>query len=220
MLAPGIITFLKKLEKHNDRSWFEANRPEYEMARASFMDFVAEVIKGLAAFEPALGELEPGQCVFRINRDVRFSKNKNPYKNNMSAYFNRAGKKGNGAGYYIHIQPGGSFAAAGIWQPEAPDLSRIRQEIDYNLADWKKIVESRSFRKTFSAGIGHNDTLSRPPKGYTEDNPAIEYLKLKSFETSAPFTDAATTQKDFTKTVVGIFRSLQPFTAFLNHALD
>ena len=220
MLQPQILKFLKDLEKNNDRSWFEANRSRYENAKADFLSFVDELIPVLAKFDPSLSELIGKNCTFRINRDVRFSKNKAPYKNNMSAYFNRAGKKGTGAGYYVHVQPGRCFVAAGIWQPEAADLSKIRQEIDYNFGDWKKIINAAAFKKTFAAGIEKNDTLMRPPKGYNDDNPALEFLKLKSFIASRSFTEEEVMQKDYVKQVAASFKAVKPMIDFINGALD
>ncbi len=220
MLPAHIFRFLKDLQKNNDRSWFEAHRPQYENAKAGFLIFTQEVIKGISKFDPPIGELVAKNCTFRINRDVRFSKNKAPYKNNMSAYFNKAGKKGNGAGYYIHIQPGASFAAAGIWQPEPGDLSKIRQEIDYNFVEWKKIINGPAFKKLFPNGIDATDSLIRPPKGYDEDNPAIDFLKLKSFVVRSPIEEASTTSKTFAKDVAKAFQAMQPMINFLNRALD
>ncbi len=136
--------------------------------------------------------------MFRINRDVRFSKDKSPYKNNMAGYFNVDGKKGNGAGYYLHIEPGKSFAAGGIWMPEPKDLIKIRQEIDYSFDDWKKIITNTSFKKTFTEGI-KGEALVRPPKGYDEDNPAIQFIKQKSFIVTKSFTDARGAKQNICK---------------------
>lgn len=220
MVPAHILKFLKDLQKNNERTWFEANRPRYEMAKADFLIFTQDVIAGIAKFDLPIGELLAKNCTFRINRDVRFSKNKAPYKNNMSAYFNKAGKKATGAGYYIHIQPGASFAAAGIWQPEPTELSGIRQEIDYNFDEWKKIFSNATFKKHFPSGIDQTDSLVRPPKGYSEDNPAIEALKLKSYVVRRSFTDAETAAKDFTKEVAKTFQSVKPLIDFLNRAGD
>lgn len=220
MLQPHVLKFLKDLQKNNDRTWFETNRNRYENAKANFLAFVEEVIPAIAKFDPSLSELVGKNCTFRINRDVRFSKNKAPYKNNMSAYFNKAGKKGNGAGYYVHVQPGRCFVAAGIWQPEAADLAKIRQEIDYNFNDWKKILNASTFKKTFVEGVEKNDTLVRPPKGYDDDNPALGFLKLKSFIVSRSFTEEEVMQKDYVKQVAGSFKTVKPVIDFINGALD
>jgi uncharacterized protein (TIGR02453 family) len=130
-----------------------------------------------------------------------------------------AGKNGLGAGYYLHIEPGKSFAAGGIWVPEPTVLAGIRQEIDYNFAGWKKITESKNFKKTFTEGIRSNDTLVRPPKGYDENNPAIKFLKMKSFIVSKPFADADLQHKNFVGDVAKTFSSMKPLIDFLNTAL-
>lgn len=219
MLQPTSIKFLKDLKKNNNRSWFEEHRKQYETARADFMARVESLVTAISKFDPPIGRLSAKECVFRINRDVRFSKDKSPYKNNMACYFNHAGKNGLGAGYYLHIEPGNSFAAGGIWAPGPQVLAGIRQEIDYNFAGWKKIIENKDFKTTFTEGIKSNGILVRPPKGYDEDNPAIGYLKMKSFIVTVPLTDADLTGKNLIPAVAGAFKKMKPFIDFLNTAL-
>lgn len=216
----SILHFLAKLQLHNDRSWFEAKRQDYENARAAFLISVEEMIRELGKFEPAIGNLQPKNCVFRINRDVRFSKDKRPYKNNMAAYFNKDGKAGEGAGYYMHIEPGKSFIGAGIWVPESKILQNIRQELDYNFPAFQKIISRSGLKKHFPAGITQTDKLLRPPKGYDAENPAIEFLKLKSFLFSKTYTDAELMDKSWVKSAAAAFKSLKSFIDFLNRALD
>jgi uncharacterized protein (TIGR02453 family) len=220
MIEKKLIQFLQSLQKNNNRAWFEEHRGEYEYAKSSFLVFVEQVIKSISTFDPSVANLLAKDCTFRINRDVRFSKDKRPYKNNMSAYFNRAGKKGAGAGYYIHIEPGASFAAAGIWMPEPGDLAKIRQEIDYNLPEWKKIIQGAAFKKRFPGGLDQNESLQRPPKGYAEDNPAIAFLKMKHFVVRKSFTDAEIADKSFVKEVNKTFGALKPMIDFINRSLD
>ncbi len=219
MLQSSTIHFLKNLKKNNNKPWFEGHRKEYEYARSDFFNLVNELIKAISQFDAPISQLAVKDCVFRINRDVRFSKDKKPYKNNMACYFNREGKKGSGAGYYLHIEPGHSMAAGGIWMPETQVLSSIRQEIDYNLGDWKKIIEHKDFRKKFIEGVKSEDILVRPPKGYEEKNPAIQYLKMKSFIVSRSFADKDVQDKDFIKEIAGTFKTMKPFIDFLNTAL-
>ena len=219
MLQPSILKFLKDLAKNNNKAWFDEHRPQYETAKTDFYALVEKLIPAIARFDEPIGRLLVKQCVFRINRDVRFSKNKAPYKSNMACYFNQAGKNGLGAGYYLHIEPGKSFAAGGIWVPEPSVLAGIRQEIDYNFADWKKIIENKKFKKTFIEGLRSNEKLVRPPKGYDENNPAIEYLKMKSFIVSTPFADVDLQDKKFVDEVANTFKSIKPLIDFLNTAL-
>jgi len=219
MLQSSTINFLRNLQKNNNRPWFEEHRTAYDEARADFFNLVEELIKRIAQFDAHIGRLAVKDCVFRINRDVRFSKDKRPYKNNMACYINREGKKGNGAGYYLHIEPGQSFAAGGIWMPEPAVLAGIRQEIDYNFVEWEKIINHKDFKKTFTKGVNSEEVLVRPPKGYDEDNPAINYLKMKSFTVSRSFTDKNVQDKDFVKEVTDTFKTMKPFIDFLNTAL-
>lgn len=219
MLQSSSLKFLKDLKKNNNKSWFDANRKNYEQAKEDFLSLVETLITAIAAFDPPIAALKPKECTFRINRDVRFSKDKSPYKNNIAAYFNRNGKKSNGAGYYLHIEPGNSFAAGGIWMPEAKDLAKIRQEIDYSFDDWKKISGNANFKKMFTQGV-KGESLTRPPKGYEETNPAIEFLKRKSFIVSRPFTDTEVQSKTFTKDVAVTFKTMKPLIDFLNAAVE
>ena len=130
MIEKSTIEFLNKLSKHNNRDWFEKNRPAYENAKNNFKEFIDGVLISTTKFDPAIKNLESKNCIFRINRDVRFSKNKAPYKNNFGASISPGGKKSFSAGYYIQVQPGASFIAGGMWQPPTLQLNAIRQEID------------------------------------------------------------------------------------------
>lgn len=219
MLQSSTLKFLKDLKKNNNKPWFEAHRKQFESSKADFFSMVGQVIKAISMFDKPIGRLEAKNCTFRINRDVRFSKNKAPYKNNMAAYFNKDGKKGLGSGYYLHIEPGKSFVAGGIWMPEPAILAGIRQEIDYSFDEWKKIVESNAFKKIFPEGIT-GDTLTRPPKGYEETNPAIEYIKRKSFIVTMSFTDPEVQSKNFVRDVAKTFQAMKPLIDFLNIVVE
>jgi uncharacterized protein (TIGR02453 family) len=220
MIQKNTLGFLKLLRDNNNKPWFDAHKKQYEEARAAFIQSVESIIAALSEIDGDIGNLTPKECLFRINRDVRFSKDKRPYKNNMSAYFNKAGKKGNGAGYYVHAEPGQSFIAAGIWMPAPEDLAKIRQEIDYNFDEWKQITGSRGFKKQFEKGIDKSNSLVRPPKGYEEENPAIEFLKLKSFVVTKPFTDASLMSESFLKELSRSFKEVKPMIDFINRSLD
>lgn len=219
MIEAAALKFLKTLKQNNNRAWFESNRKQYENAKSNLLSFVEDLIKAISVFDPPIAQLHAKDCIFRINRDVRFSKNKDPYKSNLSAYFNKDGKKGIGAGYYLHIEPGKSMAGGGIWMPEPAVLAGIRQEIDYNYAGWKKITENRNFKHVFTQGVISSDTLVRPPKGYDENNPAIETLKMKSFVVSRPFSDKEIQDKTFVNEVAKTFKAMKPFIDFLNASL-
>lgn len=221
MLQPSTIKFLKDLKKNNHREWFETNRKKYEEAKADFEGFVTKVLEELSKTDETIAHLKPKECVFRINRDVRFSKDKSPYKTNMAMYISKGGKKTSDAGYYFHCEPGAAFIAGGVWMPMAPELKKIRQEIDYNFSKFQSILSDKKFKQTFgdlerTEGV----VLTRPPKGYEEDNEAIDYLKLKSFIASTKITEEDLTSKDLVKKVVEHFKVMKPFINFLNHGLE
>jgi len=221
MLQNSTLTFLKDLAKNNTKEWFDANRKKYEAAREDYIQLAADIIKNFSKKDKDFETLEAKKCLFRINRDIRFSKDKSPYKNNFGASFERGGRKSPWAGYYLHIQPGNkSFIAGGVWQPEADRVKKIRQEIDYNWTDFKKIINNKKFKAVFGDLEKSKDTsLSREPKGYEKDNAAIDYIKLKSWIVSAPITDKEITSKDLLKKILNGFEAMQPLIIFLNEAL-
>ena len=220
MLQPATLKFLAALKKNNNKPWFEENRKVYENAKSDFYALTEQLIHALAKYDPSIGHLTVKDCVFRINRDVRFSKDKSPYKSNMACYFNKAGKKSNGAGYYLHIEPGKSMIAGGLWMPESAILAKIRQEIDYNFTDWKKLTGTASFNKAFTDGVKSSETLVRPPKGYDETNPAIKYLKMKSFIVSKALLDKDLLDKYVVKKIATTFGTMKPFIDFINTATE
>jgi uncharacterized protein (TIGR02453 family) len=219
MLQPSTLKFIKDLKKNNNKPWFDTNRKKYEEAKKDFVAFVDSLILSIAKFDPAVASLKAKDCIFRINRDVRFSKDKSPYKTNMGAYINPGGKKVNTPGYYFHCEPGGSFAAGGLYVPEPAVLAKVRQEIDYSFEEWKKIVNDKAFKKYFPKVDGI-EVLSRPPKGYSDDNPAIEFLKMKSYIVSRPLTDAQFTDKNLLKEVSKTFETMKPMIDFLNNGMN
>ena len=218
MLQPSTIKFLKDLKKNNNKPWFEKNRSVYENARADFAKFIQAVIDQHSKKDPTISNLVAKDCMFRINRDVRFAKDKSPYKSNFGASINKGGKKtDNTAGYYFHLSSGDSFLGGGIWMPAPDALKKVRQEIDYNYSDFKKIVNAKKFKSVYGdLSRASEYTLSRVPKGYETDNPAAEYLKLKSYIALAELKDTDLTSKDLVKKTVAAFEALQPLVEFLS----
>jgi uncharacterized protein (TIGR02453 family) len=219
MIEQSTIQFLKGLHKNNNREWFLANKVKYEASKNNFLNFVEQTLFEIQKFDPNLNELTAKQCVFRINRDVRFSKNKEPYKNNFGASFSKGAKKITAAGYYFHLEPGNSFIGGGLWMPEAADLQKLRQEIDYCFKEFTGVINNKKFVSTFGT-LSDEAKLIRPPKGYDIDNPAIEYLKLKSFTAIIPIKDTEILEKGIVKKTSEIFKTLSPFIQFLNRAID
>jgi len=217
MLQKNTLQFLKDLKEHNTKEWMDEHRKIYEAARQDYESLVGSLIPLLAKYEPAIGDLAPKQCTFRINRDIRFSQDKSPYKTNFGAAFSRQGKKLPDAGYYFHLEPGHSFVGGGIWMPDTPLLKKIRQEIDYNFEEFEGIVTRNSFKKMFEKIDG--EKLKKAPQGYDEGNPAIEYLKLKSFTVGTRVPDKELTASSLLKTCDKVFAEMKPFIDFLNNAL-
>jgi uncharacterized protein (TIGR02453 family) len=219
MISAATLQFLKALEKNNNRDWFLANKNKYDLAKSNYLNFVEEVLNGILKFDSSLVELNPKQCVFRINRDVRFSKNKEPYKTNFGASFSKGAKKIDTAGYYFHLEPGACFIGGGLWMPQAPDLQKLRQEIDYCFKEFNGILQHKEFKKTFQ-GLSTDAKLARPPKGYDIDNPAIELLKLKSFTAITPLSDKEVLDPAIVKKTLSIFKAIVPLIHFLNRAIE
>jgi uncharacterized protein (TIGR02453 family) len=219
MIQQSTLTFLKELQKHNNKEWFDAHRPDYEIAKTNFRGFIEELIAEIAKFDPAVKHLEAKNCVFRINRDVRFSANKLPYKNNMGASISPGGKKSYTAGYYLHVEPGASFLAGGMWRPEPVYLNAIRQEIDYNPDEFKKIMNAKSVKNYFG-GLSNEDKLKTVPKGYDKTHPQIEFLKHRSFIIVHEVADKTVVSKDFVKYCTTVFKAMHPMNLFLRRACD
>jgi uncharacterized protein (TIGR02453 family) len=219
MLQSSTIQFLKSLKKNNNKDWFEKNRKQYELAKTDYLDFVTKVLQELQNFDKTLLELQPKQCIFRLNRDVRFSKNKDPYKTNFGASFSKGAKKIQSAGYYFHLEPGENFVGGGLWMPMAPDLNKVRQEIDYCFKEFSSILKKPNFKTTYG-DMDNSMKLVRPPKGFEIDNPALDYLKLKSFVVTRPMKDIELTDKALIKNVVKDFKSIAPLVHFLNRAIE
>lgn len=215
-----ILSFLSKLKKNNNREWFLANKEEYEKVRALFIDTVTQVHQHLATVDESLALLDPKKMVYRIHRDVRFSKNKLPYKHNVAATFSSAGKSMLAPGYHIQLEPNHeSFIALGFYLPEADTLAKVRQEIDYNGEALVKITEKATFKKLFPS-LWDEDKLKSAPKGYDKHHPHIEWLKLKSFLIVRSFRDEEVYDKNFLIEVAKSFTVGYPFNEFLKNSIS
>lgn len=220
MLEPQTLTFLKQLKNNNNKPWFDAHRAQYEAARIDFQNFIQLVIDRLQQSDPTVTGTMARDCLFRINRDIRFSNDKTPYKTNFGASIKQGGRKSGLAGYYFHLEPGNSFVGGGLWMPEAPTLKAVRQEIDYNWEEFQSIIQAKDFKKVFTIVYKGTDvSLSTVPKGYEKDNPAIDYLKLKSFIAETSITDEELTTASLHKKTVAAFEALQPLLHFINRAV-
>lgn len=221
MLQPSTLKFLTSLKKNNNKPWFDANRKAYEAAKTDFAGFIDTVIEAYGKKDPSIAQLKAKDCMFRINRDVRFSKDKSPYKTNFGASINKGGKKSMTAGYYFHLEPGESFTGGGLYMAMPDQLKNIRQEIDYSWKEFHKIISTKQFKTVYGdLYMGDDMKLVRPPKGYEADNPAIEYIKLKSWIGFHKLSNSDLTSNTLLKKTVTSFEVLKPLLDFLNQGLE
>lgn len=220
MLSKETLQFLDDLKTNNNRDWFLENKKRYEAFKKDYHQLVTDFLDTMKPLDPSLEMLEVKNCTFRINRDIRFSKDKSPYKSHLGVWLSSGAKGQNRSGYYIHIENGGSFIAGGLYCPEADDLKKVRKEIAYFHEDLEKILDEKSFKKEFETfDRTEKNTLKNPPRGYEKNHPAIEFLKLKSFESSQEFDISEVTKKDFVTTMSKKLIALKPLNDFINRAL-
>ena len=216
-IKKSTLDFLTAINCNNNRDWFLANRPQYLEAKADYESFVQAIIDKIILFEPIMKGLEAKSCVFRINRDIRFSNDKSPYKSHFGAFIVQGGKK-NGdkfAGYYFHIEPGKSIMAGGAYTPPTPWLSAIREKISDTADEFIKITASKEFIKYFGSIDG--EKLKTAPKGYPKDHPHIELLKFKSYLVVNEASDKLVLSNDFVDHVINVFKAMKPLNDYLNN---
>lgn len=220
MLKNATLKFLKELSGNNDKSWFDLHRKEYERAKEDFCQMVDEVIAGLAKIDPSITDQEAKKCMFRINRDIRFSKDKSPYKTNFGASIKSGGRKSGLAGYYIHVEPGKSFVGGGIWMPEPIRIKQIRQEIDYNGDEFDAILAEKPFRSVYKDLYeGEDILLSRLPQGFDRDHPHEKYLRMKSWLATRDVSDKELTGPGLSKQFIKDLSALIPLNRFINRTM-
>jgi uncharacterized protein (TIGR02453 family) len=215
-IKKSTLEFLKKLKANNNRDWFIKNKPQYLDAKNNFEMFAQEIINKLIEFEPLMKGLEVKSCVYRINRDIRFSNDKSPYKSHLGAFIVRGGKQ-NGdklAGYYFHIEPGASILAGGAYMPPAPWLSSIREKISEEPDELLKILKAKDFIRYFGKVDG--EKLKKAPKGYPSDHPQIELLKHKSYLVVNEVTDETVMSDKFFDHVMNVFKAMKSLNDYLN----
>jgi len=220
MIERHTYDFLKELAKNNNRDWFQANKERYETARANVIEFTGELLKQMHAIDPSIDEaLDPKKCVMRIYRDIRFRIDKTPYKDNFGISIPTKGLKLGRAEYYLQIAPGNSMIAGGYWMPEAEHLKAIRQEIDYNANDLRKIIDDQEFINLFG-DFRKQEQLKNVPREYSVDNENIDLLKLKSFVAFHPLKDAELQDAGAVANVATICSKIYPLNVFINNALS
>ncbi|MFV8333635.1 DUF2461 domain-containing protein [Flavobacterium sp. GSP14] len=220
MLLKDTLQFLDDLKANNNRDWFLDNKKRYEAFKKDYQLLVADLLDAMKPLDPSLEMLEVKNCTFRINRDIRFSKDKTPYKSHLGIWLSSGAKGLNRSGYYIHLENGSSFIAGGLYCPEANDLKKMRKEIAYFHEDLEAILNEKEFKKEFNDfDRDEKNTLKNPPRGYEKEHPAIDLLKLKSFESSQKINFSTAGTKDFVTTVSKKLILLKPLNDFINRAL-
>lgn len=212
-MQSSTLQFLRNLEKNNNREWFNENKTLYQEAQQDVISFVEKLMEEMADFDEEMGKLEAKKSVFRIYRDTRFSKDKTPYKTNFGAGLGM-GKGNKISGYYLHIEPGKSFLAGGVYKPEPSVLKTIRQEISAFGDEFKAILEQDEFRNYFR-GLSVEDKLKKVPQGFEKDDKMAEYLKLKHFIVTHPISDEQLLSENAVKEFTKIFKAMKPLNDFL-----
>lgn len=218
MLSKDTFQFLEDLKNNNHRDWFQANQKRYGEYKKDYKETVDAFVAELSKEDESLSHLGFKECSFRINRDIRFSKDKSPYKTNMGIWMSPGAKNASLAGYYVHIEKGASFIAAGMHMPDANQLKSIRREIAGFYEDLEEIVENPEFKKLYGT-LDTENALKTAPKDYEKDHPAIEFLKLKSFTATAKLSDKDIESKDFVKATAKKLLTLRPLVEFINRGL-
>jgi len=213
-----ILSFLSDLEKNNNREWFEGNRERYEKTRGMFLSFTELLINEISVFDSEIPILNPKDCMFRIFRDIRFSKDKRPYKTNYGSFISRGGRNVGYAGYYFHIQPGESFLGGGVYMPPAEYLRAIRKEIYNNPEEYLDIRDSQEFKSTFPDEF--SDKLKTAPKGFPKDWEYIDLIKNRSYAFGQDLSDKYLLSSDMFSNAIESFKVLYRMNRFLNRAID
>jgi len=221
MLQSNTLSFLKDLKRNNNRDWFQQNRSAYEAAKKDFLLLTTQLIEGMGKIDRHIQEadLDPKKCMPRINRDIRFSKDKSPYKTNFFCFISQGGRKSPFAGYYFQLEPGNSFAGGGVYMPATPQLTAFRKAIQSDPQQWKSIVESPVFNNVFPEGVQALQTLSRPPKGFSKEDPVLSYLKMKGYYTTHFLENAALQKEDAILKILAGMKAVMPMIRFLNKSV-
>jgi uncharacterized protein (TIGR02453 family) len=219
MLTTEIFHFLETLQENNTREWFTANKPLYVKAHRQVEAFVQQVIDGVVAFDKDIEPIAASKCIFRIYRDVRFSKDKLPYKTNFGASIAKGGRKMGTAGYYLHLESGGSFVGGGIYMPEAATLKKIRSEIYFNSTEFTSILKEKEFKKIYGT-LGDFDKLKKAPKDFPADFADIDLLKYRSYVVTQLVPKELVLSPGYLEHVLRAFRAMKPMVDFLNRGIE
>ncbi|MEL6558141.1 MAG: DUF2461 domain-containing protein [Bacteroidota bacterium] len=217
MIRQESIEFLYDLRANNSKEWFDQNRERYQKTRTNFIDVSQAIINSIEAFDEKIAEtqLDPKKTMMRINRDIRFSKDKTPYNSHLFTYINEGGKKTPTAGYFFSFDPGQSFYGAGAYKPPTDILNQMRQEIDYNPEEWKELVSSDNLKSRFGEIIS-TEQLSRPPKGYDKAHPLLDWIKRKDFYVKKSISDEELLDGKIVEKITEDLKATSSLVNFLN----
>jgi uncharacterized protein (TIGR02453 family) len=218
MITKATFEFLTRLKENNTREWFLENKKTYENAKKEVESFIAELIPELSKLDPSIQSPDVKDCLFRIYKDVRFSKDKSPYKTNFGAFIGKGGRKTTFPGYYIHLEPGESFIAGGVYQPQPDVLKMMRNEIYFNAPEFRKILESKEFKKYFGK-LDEFDMMKKAPREYPADFADLDLLKYRSIIVSQSVPDETVLSGNYNKYILDVARAMQPLHAFLLRAI-
>lgn len=216
-LSPEVFEFLKNLTRNNSREWFTENKHWYTESQQNVISFLEDLIREMSGFDEELAKIDAKKSLFRIYRDTRFSKDKIPYKTNFGASLGM-GKGSQKGGYYLHLEPGKSFIAGGIYMPESSVLKELRKEISLYAEDFLAVINDKEFKKYFPE-LDQEDKLKKIPQGFEKDDPMAEYLKLKNFIVVYGLKDEEVYAKNAVKNLTGTFKLMKPLNDFLNAPL-
>ncbi|KAH8763107.1 hypothetical protein F5883DRAFT_605525 [Diaporthe sp. PMI_573] len=230
-LHPNTLLFLKDLKANNKRSWLKSNDPEYRRSLQDWNSYVETLMQKIITADPTIPELPLKDVVFRIYRDIRFSKDPTPYKAHFSVAFSRTGRKGPYACYYVHCEPGSCFIGGGLWHPDASHVAKLRASIDERPRRWRRVLLEDAFRAAFLPGAKRGDekscikafcksnvenALKTKPKGFDADHRDIELLKLRNFTVGKKIPDSVFTADDSQDKIADIMRAMVGYVGFLN----
>lgn len=218
-ISPSTLAFLASLKRNNNRAWFTTHRSRYEAARAEFIQLVDALIAGVAHTDPRLLELDPADCVFRINHDTRFAHYKEPYKTQLGAFISDRGRKAARAGFYFHLEPGACLVAGGLYMPPTAELHAIRHALLDDTATLRTLIGKKAFVTAFGKKLP-GARLKIAPRAVPKDHPDLDLLRLKSYEIYRKLSDRAVLSANLARRVTNYFTIMQPYVAWLNRALD
>jgi uncharacterized protein (TIGR02453 family) len=222
MIDKKTLEFLDKLSSNNSKEWLYENRSEYNFAKDNILNMTQTLINSVSEFDlgVAKADLNPKKCITRLNRDLRFSKDKTPYKTDYYIVLNQNGKNSSSAFYYVHIEPNNCFVGGGVYNPQPAELKKIRSEINASFTEWNKIIKNKDFQTKFPSGIHNSGTLIKSPKEFEDDNPAIDFLKMKGFYTQETISDKEIQSNLILEKIADYFKSVKPLVTFLNMAIE